>query len=144
MNPMQPSEMQFARRSNSQAPQRYTPPSAYRIRILMAVVLVLGAVFIVRLFYIQIIRHDYYQAEASKEHIAKFIIPAKRGEIFAKDGPAKFVPLVLNEPAYTVFADARYVKDAGKVADVLRRIAGGNTVQGFEEGLRDSTRQYVV
>lgn len=115
-----------------------------RIRILTLVMLAMGAIFIVRLFYIQVIRHDFYVQEASKEHIGKFIIPAKRGEIFAQDGAGKFVPMVLNEPSYTAYADARYVKDRSKVADVLRRIAGGNMVEGFEDGLKDNSRQYVV
>lgn len=119
------------------------PNFAKRSRILMALVFVVGLVIIARLFYIQIIQHDYYQAEALKEHIGKFVIPASRGEIYALDGD-KAVPLVLNEPSFTAYADARYVEDVDKATETLRRIAGGNLVQGFEDGLRDSTRQYVV
>src|SRR5690349_16236791 len=95
---------------------------ARRTKALITLVFLLGAVIIVRLFYIQVVMHGYYENEALKEHIGKFVIQAKRGEIYAKDG-SKTVPLVLNEPSYTVYADARYVKDIPKTADTLRRIA---------------------
>lgn len=115
-----------------------------RIRALAALMFVIGAVFVVRLFYVQVIKHDYYEAEALKEHTAKFAIPASRGEIYAKDGEGKIAPLVLNEPSYTVYADPRYVKDESKVAEVLRKIAGGNLVEGFEDSLKNKDKQYVV
>lgn len=115
-----------------------------RGRLLIAFMFFVGAIFIIRLFYIQIIQHDFYEAEAAKEHVAKFTIPASRGEIYARDGQDKIVPLVLNEPTYTLYADPQGVKDAGKIADAVRRIAGGNTVESFEDGLKDASKQYVV
>ncbi len=119
------------------------PNFAKRSRLLMGLVFVLGAVIILRLFYVQVIMHEYYEAEASREHIGKFTIPAKRGEVYARDGN-KTVPLVLNEPSYTAFADARYVKDLEHTLGVLRKIAGGNLVDGLDEALKDTDRQYVV
>lgn len=115
-----------------------------RIRILTALIFFIGAVFILRLFYIQVIKHSYYEAEAIKEHTAKFVIPASRGEIYAKDGNDSVVPLVLNEPSFTVFADPRYVKDQDKVVNSLRKIAGGNLVEGFEQNLQNKEKQYTV
>lgn len=119
-------------------------PTFHRIRLITIFMCVVGAIFIVRLFYVQVIKNDYYEAEALKEHTAKFAIPASRGEIYARDGSDKIVPLVLNEPTYTVFADPRGVKDAAKVADVMRRIAGGNVIANFEDGLKNKERQYTV
>lgn len=104
----------------------------------------LGAIFVIRLFYLQVVMHAHYEAEAIKEHISKFTIPAKRGVIYAHDGPSNYAAMVLNEPVYTVYADPRYVKDFDKVANSLRRIAGGNLVDGFEDNLRNKSRQYVV
>lgn len=119
-------------------------PSPRRTRLIMAFMCILGAVFIVRLFYVQVIKHEYYEAEALKEHTGKFAIPASRGEIYALDGDGKIVPLVLNEPSYTVFADPRGVKDPTKVTDVMRRVAGGNVVGGFEEAIKNKEKQYTV
>jgi len=117
---------------------------SHRSRILVWVMLGVGAIFVVRLFYVQILQHGYYEAEALKEHVTKFSIPAKRGLIYAKDGEKNVVPLVLNEPAYTVYADPRYVEDVDKTAGTLRRIAGGNVVDGFEKALKDKELQYTV
>ena len=103
-----------------------------------------GAVFVMRLFYLQVIQHSYYEAEALKEHTTKFTLPAQRGEIFAHDGANKITPLVLNEASYTVYADPRYVSDEGKTADLLRRVAGGNVVGDFEKNLRNKELQYTV
>jgi cell division protein FtsI/penicillin-binding protein 2 len=116
----------------------------HRSRSLIALICLVGAVFVIRLFYLQVIQHGYYESEALKEHVTKFTIAAKRGAIYAHDGSAKYAPLVLNEPVYTAYADPRYVKEADKVANVLRRVAGGNLVDKFEDGLRATDRQYVV
>lgn len=115
-----------------------------RILFLNILIFIIGAIFIARLFYLQVLKHDFYAAEALKEHTAKFVISASRGEIYARDGADKVTPLVLNEPTYTIFADPRHVSDIEKVVAVLRKIAGGNLVDGFEDGLRDTSRQYVI
>jgi stage V sporulation protein D (sporulation-specific penicillin-binding protein) len=115
-----------------------------RSRTLVWVMLAIGAVFVIRLFYLQIIRHDYYEGQALKEHTSKFTLPAQRGTIYAQDGNDGVVPLVMNEASYMVYADPRYVTDAAKTAEKLREIAGGNVVDNFEDGLRNKNLQYTV
>jgi len=115
-----------------------------RSHTLLWVMCAIGAVFIVRLFYLQVIQHDHYEAEALREHTTKFTLPAQRGEIFARDGASKITPLVLNEASYTVYADPRYVTDGAKTAEALRKIAGGNTVNGFEANLKNKDLQYTI
>ncbi len=115
-----------------------------RSRTLVLAMCAIGAIFVVRLFYLQVIQHGYYDNEAMKEHTSKFTLPAQRGEIYAKDGSDNITPLVLNEASYTVYADPRYVTDANKTADTLRRIAGGNVVDNFEGGLQNENLQYTV
>lgn len=119
-------------------------PHFSRIRWLMVAMAVLGAIFVIRLFYLQVVMHGHYQAEAIKEHTSKFTISAKRGLIYAHDGKEQYAKLALNEPVYTAYADPRYVKDINHVAGVLRRIAGGNLVDGFEDGLHNKDLQYTV
>lgn len=115
-----------------------------RTRILAGLIIALGAVFIMRLFFLQVISHDYYETQAELEHTTKFTIPATRGLIYARDGSGGVSPLVLNETVYTVYADPRYVKDAGHTADELRKIAGGNVVKNFEDNLKNKDLQYTV
>ena len=119
-------------------------PLYRRTRFLIGLLIGLGAIFIVRLFFLQVLQHDYYRAQAELEHTTKFSIPASRGLIYAHDGSDKFAPLVLNEPVYTVYADPTYVKDAGKIADVMRQVAGGNVITDFEKNLENEALRYTV
>src|SRR5688572_11995247 len=115
-----------------------------RTRLLIGLMIALGAVFTVRLFQLQVLQHDYYQQQAELEHTSKFSIPASRGLIYAHDGTDKYAPLVLNEPVFTVYADPSYVKDPRKVTDTMRRIAGGNVVSGFDKNLDNEQLRYLV
>ena len=54
----------------------------HRIKILRNIVLILLAVILVRLFFIQIIEHDAWLAKADEEHTLLETIVAKRGEIY--------------------------------------------------------------
>ena len=96
-----------------------------RIRLWYALLLFVGGFFIIRLFYLQVIRHDYYQKSAAFSQLKQYEIPAARGVIQAKDGD-KVVPLVLNETLYTLFADPKYIKDPGDTADKIQKTIGGS------------------
>ncbi len=115
-----------------------------RSRILMWLMIAVGCIFVARLFYLQVVRYDYYNNEALKEHTSKFTLPAQRGLIYAKDGGDAIAPLVLNEASYTVYADPRYVSDVPKTTDTLRQIAGGDVVDNVEDKLKDKSLQYIV
>ena len=118
--------------------------SSSRSRTLVLIMCGIGAIFVVRLFFLQVIEYGYYNNEALKEHTSKFTLPAQRGEIYAKDGSTNVTPVVLNEASYIVYADPRYVTNPDKTAEELRKIAGGNVVDNFENGLRDKSLQYTV
>ena len=82
-----------------------------RPRILAMLVLIIMAVFIVRLFYLQVIRHEFYVAAAQQEQLRQLVIPAQRGEIYTMDAGTP-VKLVMNETVYTVFADPKIIKNS--------------------------------
>jgi cell division protein FtsI/penicillin-binding protein 2 len=88
-----------------------------RSRILAGLVLIIMAVFVVRLFYLQVIQHEYYTELASSEQVKRLTIPAKRGLIYALDGN-KPVQLVMNETVYTVFADPKITDDNNKIIEI--------------------------
>ncbi len=96
-----------------------------RSKLLAALLLGTMAVIVVRLFYLQIIMHNDYVAQAAAEQIKPLTIPAKRGLIYAMDGDQP-EPLVMNQTVYTMFADPTTVTNPTKVLDVIRRVAGGN------------------
>lgn len=115
-----------------------------RSRILAAVIFVVMAVFVARLFYLQVIQHDHYVALAKEEQTARFKIPASRGLIYAKNGDEP-VQLVMNETVYTVFIDPVVVDEKDKVIEVMRRIAGGNLRTDFEQLFdRKDTRYQII
>lgn len=121
---------------------RQQPALLSRIRIWYACLLVIASVFIVRLFYLQIIRHNYYQTVALAKQLKEYEIPANRGTIEAYSNGA-IVPIVLNESRFTLFADPVYVKDARVAADAVARIIGGDA-NTYEKQLKSDNTRYVV
>ena len=114
-----------------------------RTRMLAILTLVIMAVFVVRLFYLQVIRHEFYVAQADAEQVKALVVPAHRGEIYALDNGVP-EPIVLNETVYTVFADPKIVKDEAKMAALVREVAGGNARPNLEKLLSDKKRRYEV
>lgn len=114
-----------------------------RSNILAALILGIMAVFVVRLFYLQIIQHGYYVDVASNEQMRRLTIPSKRGLIYALDGQTP-VPLVMNQEVYTVFADPQIIKDDSKIIDVIQRVAGGNARPDLQALLDMKNSRYQI
>ena len=114
-----------------------------RSRILAAVILGLAAIFVIRLFYLQVIQHGHYVALAQAEQMTRERIPAKRGEIYAMSGSVP-VKMVLNETVYTVFVDPAVIADPDKVIDVMKKVAGGNVRDDFEASVKAEKVRYRV
>jgi len=114
-----------------------------RSRILAAVIFTVMAVFVVRLFYLQVIQHDHYLALAQEEQLSQFKLPASRGMIYAKSGDDP-VQLVMNETVYTVFIDPVIVDDKDKMTEVLKKVAGGNLRTGFEKSFDRTDSRYQI
>ena len=96
-----------------------------RIRIWYAVLLLIMGVFIFRLFFLQIIKHDYYKKVALQGQLKEYEIKAERGIISAHDGKIT-VPIVLNETKYTLFADPKFITNHDSIGIALQQIIGGN------------------
>lgn len=113
-----------------------------RARLVIALLVAVFAVFIIKAFYLQVIRHDYYSKAALNYQLKEYQIPAERGVILAKNGSST-TPLVLNETKFTLFADPIYVKDHKKTADKLAPIIG-KASEDVEKLLDTSDTRYVV
>lgn len=116
--------------------------SAKRARILYGILLCICSVFVLRAFYLQVIRHDYYAKAALSSQLKEYQIPAERGTIFAQNGSGT-TPLVLNEIKYTLFADPIYIKEPEKKAVEIAKVIGGDAGKIAEQLQTDDTR-YVV
>jgi len=95
--------------------------AAKRIQIFYYFLVMLVVVFVFRLFYLQVLRHDYYAQTALDSQLRQFEIPAERGSIYAYDG-SEIVPLVLNETRYRVVADPQIINDIDRTAIELSSV----------------------
>lgn len=114
-----------------------------RTRILAILILFIMMVFVVRLFYLQIIAHDKYVAMANSEQVKRLTIPATRGEIYAMDD-GEPVKLVLNQTVYTVFADPHVTTNNDKIIETIRRVAGGNAQPNLDHLLDNKDSRYQI
>ena len=114
-----------------------------RVFWLSTVTILAFAVMIARLFYVQVLEHDFYVKLADKEQIKQFTLRASRGEIYAMDGDTP-VKLVMNTTVYTVWADPTLVTDKQKVIEVMNRVAGGNVRKDFGKYLDTKNSRYQV
>ncbi len=116
-----------------------------RARGIAVLIIVVMGLFVMRLFYVQIMQHEAYVAQADSEHIKQFTLQAKRGVIYAMDGNSPTErPIVMNETVYTVWADPTTVEDKAAVVSALNKIAGGNVRENFGKYLDVKDSQYQV
>jgi stage V sporulation protein D (sporulation-specific penicillin-binding protein) len=114
-----------------------------RIMAWYGVLLLVVVVFIARLFYLQIVKHDYYQKLAFADQLKEYKITAPRGVIKAHDG-SDTVPIVLNETLYTLYADPSFAQnDAKEDAQKLASVIGGDA-NSYEKLIKTPKSRYVI
>ncbi len=113
----------------------------HRVRLWYAVLVLIGGIFIIRAFYLQVIRHNHYKQAAISSQLKQYMIPAERGVIEAFDGE-QTVPIVLNETRYTLFADPQYIDKSEEVAGLIAGAIGGDSKQ--YKDLMDQDTRYAV
>ena len=90
----------------------------WRLYALLSVIAVFILVLASKLFYIQVIQHDYYSSFAKKEHWRKEIIPARRGTIFDINGHE----LATSVTFESLYAITNEITNPEKIAKVLAPI----------------------
>lgn len=96
-----------------------------RMHVVYVFFILFSLLAIGRLFYLQIIKHDYYQSQANASQFRSYEIPAERGQIlFSNNG--EFLPLVLNERTYTIVSDPLIISDKESTAETLATILSDN------------------
>lgn len=99
-------------------------------------------VIVARLFYLQIIRHDYYQKAAAADQLKQYVIAPERGIIKAHQG-SSVVPIVLNQKLYTLYADPTLVKNVQTSALKLSDITHGDASQ-YAELMQTKHSRYQI
>jgi cell division protein FtsI/penicillin-binding protein 2 len=113
-----------------------------RLYIWYGVLFFIFAVIIIRLFYLQIIRHDYYQKAALNDQQKQYSIAADRGNIDAQQNSGS-VPLVLNEKLYTLYADPTLVRHPADDARKIASITMGNA-NDYTQLMKTKNSRYVI
>lgn len=124
------------------SPQNQQADSIMRTRLWYAVVMLIFAVFVIRLFYTQIIRYDHYKSMALSDQTREYDVMPERGRIYAELG-GQTIPLVLNQKLYVVFADPSLVKKPAETAAEVAKILDLDA-RVVAEKLQQKDTKYVV
>ena len=72
-----------------------------------------------RLFYLQILKHTYYDNLLNQQHVSETSLQAKRGNIFADDKAEKHIQLTDNISMYNIFVDPKFIWDKENFIDII-------------------------
>lgn len=94
-----------------------------RINFVIAAFCLFALIVVGRLFYLQVIKHDYYVKIAASQHWAQDVIQAKRGKVYVKDETTGgLYPLAQNQTLSLVFASPVEINDKAEAARELAPI----------------------
>lgn len=94
-----------------------------RITFLLIGAAAFTAVLVIRLFYLQVVMHDYYKNVAAKEHYGYVELPARRGEIVITDYHSnEEFPIATNITLELLYADPALVEYPEKITESLAEL----------------------
>jgi cell division protein FtsI/penicillin-binding protein 2 len=109
-------------------PKRRHEDGNGRIRVASVALLGIVAVIIVRLFFLMVIQHGFYEALAAGSHTLYEQLFPERGSVYIQDSRTKEeFPIALNKDLFTVFVDTRVLTnedDADLVATAFAEVFG--------------------
>jgi cell division protein FtsI/penicillin-binding protein 2 len=97
-------------------------------------------IIFLRLFWLQIINHSYYEDLLSRQHVSQSLLKAKRGNIFAYDKSGKPVQLTENISMYNVFVDPKFIWDKPRFIEIITPIVYSHfcEMNGMKEMSKES------
>jgi len=111
----------------------------WRFYLVLVFFSLLGAAILSRLVFLQIKKHDYYQAMSEGQQKILKEESGKRGEIFFRSGE----PAVINKTGSYVFLCPNEIKEKEKVADVLSSILNLDKKWLLEKAKKDNLFEVV-
>lgn len=119
-------------------------PYSWRAKALWIFILVLGAVIILRLFWLQVVKTGDYQLLASRQHDIYQDLPPDRGIIYTQntrlpaDADNRLFPLASNQTFYLVYAQPFAVENA---EETVKQI---NTVLSLPQEVLDRIKKQIT
>ncbi|MDO8522817.1 MAG: penicillin-binding protein 2 [bacterium] len=93
-----------------------------RLNILVSVVLLIGVLIGVRLFFLQIIMKDYYEAKAKGQQSVNLILEPRRGNIYLKNKNGEEVAAASTEQGDTLYLNNKFIIDSGGLLEKLNAV----------------------
>jgi len=113
-----------------------------RVRSWYTLLILIFGIFAIRLFYLQVIRYDYYKKAALSDQLKQYTVSADRGIITAQFGDST-VPIVLNQKLYTLYVDPTIVKQPDETAAKIQSVIGGSTAD-ITAAIKTTQTHYVI
>lgn len=97
-----------------------------------------------RLVYIQVFQHSKYLDKATLQQSRKFVLEARRGQIYVNDGNSQLYPIALNQESYMVAADPKYIKNESETYDKLSAFLDSSKKDDYIEKFKNKSLRYLV
>ncbi|MBI2053882.1 MAG: hypothetical protein HYT36_00910, partial [Candidatus Staskawiczbacteria bacterium] len=102
----------------------------WRINAILFFIFIIGAAIVSRLFFLEVLNHKYYQAQALGQKAGFKDILGKRGEIFFEnsqgskgaEGSGEMKSLAINKDSWTITAAVKEIEDKEYFAEALSKI----------------------
>lgn len=76
-------------------------------------------IILIRLFFLQVVNHNYYDDNLNKQHISRSLLEAERGNIYAYDKSKSPVKLTENITLYNIFVDPKFIWEKTRFIDII-------------------------
>lgn len=96
----------------------------WRINAILILIFIFGAAIISRLFFLQILNHKLFQAQALGQQVAFNKIQGARGEIFFENSSGEIKSLAINKDEWTISVMAQDIQDKPLFAETLAKNIG--------------------
>lgn len=113
-----------------------------RNKLLKFGLLAVMAVIVARLFFIQILQHDYWTERAAAQHTLQYTLRAERGEIYMLDGDEP-VAVAMNATVYTVIVDPM-MASRDEIQSKMTEILGDKRIAEWDDVFADKSRRYYI
>ena len=115
-----------------------------RIAWIVGFMVIVVVAIIARLVYIQIFQHKHYLDKASAQQSRKFVIEARRGQIYVEDGGSNLYPVALNQESFLLAADPKFIKDTSAVLSSLTSFIDSSQIDTLRGKLDNKSLRYLV
>lgn len=115
---------------------------SFRLELIRALFIVVGLLFVARLFYVQVLRAEYYKSLARAEQFRELEIEPERGTIYVQNSSREPSVVAINESRFTIFVDPSFISEKDVVAAKL----SGLLTLPYDEvrPMLDRVSRYVV